>query len=332
VGAEIEEARVIAARFRTPIVLLGLASVYGVVGYAILGFSFVESLYQTAITLTTVGYREVHPLGTGGQLFTISLLLVGVSAVFAGIAIFAETIAKGELARLLRSRRLNKDIGSLSDHYVLCAFGRVGRSTAAEFERAGVRYIVIDTDEGLVPMLEERGIPYMIADPTDEDVLMRAGITRARGLVCAVDSDSTNVFIALTARALNPGLTIVARAARPETVDRLERAGANRVVSPYALSGSRMGFLSLRPSVIDFVDMITVAPDLRLDEIMIAPGSALDGVSVGEAAATYAGAVIVALKKPNADLVASPTPATRLAAGDLAVALGPRAVLESMES
>lgn len=322
----------IAARFRIPLVLLVFAVMYGIVGYAILGFSFVESLYQVAITLTTVGYREVHPLGTGGQLFTISLLLVGVGAVFAAIAIFAETLAKGELTLILRSRRLQKQIAGLSDHHIICAYGRVGRAAAAEFARSGIPFVVLDTDERLVPLLEEHGVPYLIADSTDEAVLRRVGIDRAQGLVCAVDSDSTNVFIVLTARSLNPDLTIVARAARPETVDRLVRAGADRVVSPYALSGSRMAFLSLRPSVVDFVDMVTVAPDLRLDEILIREGSALDGISVGEAATTYTGVVIVAVRKLQEGLIASPPPDTRLAAGDLAVALGPRHALESMEA
>ena len=322
----------LAARFRVPLGLLALAVVGGVAGYAALGFSFVEALYQTVITLTTVGYREVRPLGTGGQLFTIAVILVGVSAVFAGIAIFAETLARGELGSMLRSRRVLKQIAGLSDHFIICAYGRVGRAAAEEFRRTGASFVVLETDERLVPLLEEHGAPYLIGDSTDEEVLRRVGIERARGLVCAVDSDTANVFIALTARALNPRLTIVARAARPESVDRLIRAGADRVVSPYALSGRRMAFLSTRPSVVDFVDMVTVAPDLRLDEIVVRAGSALDGLSVGEAVATYAGTAILAVKKPGETLVPSPPAAMRLAAGDLAIALGPRDALESMES
>jgi voltage-gated potassium channel len=322
----------IAARFRIPLILLGFAVVYGVVGYTILGFGFVEALYQVAITLTTVGYREVHELDTGGQLFTISLLLVGVSSVFAGIAIFAETLARGELTLILRSRRLQKKISDLKNHYIICAYGRVGRAAAEEFRRADIPFVVLDTDERLVPLMESHDVPYLIDDSTDENVLRRAGIERARGLVCAVDSDTTNVFIALTARSLNPNLTIVARAARPETVDRLTRVGADRVVSPYALSGSRMAFLSLRPSVVDFVDMVTVAPDLRLDEILIREGSSLDGITVGDAASTYKGVVIVAVKKLREGLIASPPADTLLAAGDLAVALGPRNALEAMEA
>jgi voltage-gated potassium channel len=322
----------VAARFRIPLILLVFAVVFGVAGYMMLDYAFVEALYQTAITLTTVGYREVHELDTTGQLFTIALLLIGVSAVFAGIAIFAETLARGELTLILRSRRLHKQINQLSDHHIICAYGRVGRAAAAEFKRSGIPFVVLDTDERLVPLLEEHDVPYLIADSTDELVLNRVGIGRARGLICAVDSDSTNVFIVLTARALNPGLTIVARAARPETVDRLVRAGADRVVSPYALSGSRMAFMSLRPSVVDFVDMVTVAPELRLDEILIREGSSLDGISVGDAANTYKGVVIVAIKKPKEGLIASPPADTQLAAGDLAVALGPREALETMEA
>jgi voltage-gated potassium channel len=319
------------ARFRVPVALLVIAVVYGVIGYMLLGFTAIEALYQTATGLTTVGFREVHPLGPGGQLFTISVLLIGVSAVFAGIAIFAETIARGELGTLLRSRRVKKQISALKDHFIVCAYGRVGQAAVKEFRRVGAPYVVIDVDERLAPALEERDVPFLIADPTDEEVLRAVGIDRARGLVCAVDSDSTNVFIALTARSLNPDLMIVARAARPETVDRLERAGADRVVSPYGLSGSRMALLTLRPSVVDFVDMVTLAPDLRLDEIIIHAGSPLDGVSVGDVVAAHQGAVIVAVKKPAGDLIPTPAPETRLTAGDLAVALGPRDVLEHLE-
>lgn len=326
------QASSVIARFRLPVGILALAVVYGVVGYLIMGLGFVEALYQTVTGLTTVGFREVRPFGTGGQLFTMSVLLLGVGALFVAIAIFAETLARGDLGVLLRSRRLQTQIDKLRDHYIVCAYGRVGRAAVQEFQRVGVPFVVLDTDERLSPRLENLGFPYLIADPTDEDVLKRVGIDRAQGLVCAVDSDSTNVFICLTARSLNPDLTIVARAARRETINRLERAGADRVVSPYSISGSRMALLSLRPSVVDFVDMVTVAPDLRLDEIMITEGSPLQGRSVGEAVAANPGTVIVALRKPPGKLIASPSPDTLLEAGDLAVALGPRDVLEGLEA
>ena len=228
---------------------------------------------------------------------------------------------------------MQRRIDDLSDHYIICAFGRVGRATADEFREQGEQYVVVDSQPGLERLMEEHGAPYIVGDPTHEAILDQAGIERARGLVSAVDSDADNVYITLTARTRNPKLFIVARASSPESVDQLYRAGADRVVSPYTLSGKRMAGLALHPSVVEFIEMVTVAPDMRLEEIQILPGSPLDGRTVGDASAGGRYDVtILAVKKPGEPLAASPAQDVVLGAGDLVIALGQAKVLGELSS
>lgn len=317
--------------FRLPGLLLAGALVYGTVGYWLIeGWNLLDALYMTVVTLTTVGYEEVHPLHTDGRIFTITLMLYGVVVLFTAIAVVAQLLVSGELGEPLRRRRMRKRIEELHDHYVICAYGRVGRAAAEELTQQDIPFVVCEPLTELVPLLEERDIPYINADPSEEYVLQEAGIERARGLICAVDSDATNVYITLTGRALNPKLSIVARAASPESEGKLLRAGADRVVSPYILSGKRMAYLAMQPSVVEFFDMVTVAPDLRLEEIVVRPNSSLDGKTVGEACADFGDVSVLALKKMGADLLASPDNGTELSAGDLVVALGPAKALGEM--
>ena len=321
----------LAARFRLP-ALIALASlVYGTVGYmALEGWSGLDALYMSVITLTTVGFREVHPLDASGQLFTISLLALGVVALLSAVGVGTQLLASGELGEPLRRRRMRSRLESMDAHFLVCGYGRVGRAAAEELEREGAAYAVIDPDPEATRALAGTDVPYLVADATLEAVLEAAGVERARGLVCAIDSDAINLYVTIAARALNPKLTIVARASRGESVSTLERAGADRVVSPYALSGSRMAFLSTRPAVVDFIDMVTVAPNLRLEEIHVRAGSALDGATVREATSRHSGATVLAVRKASAGLVPSPDGSTRLGAGDLVVAMGDDEVLASL--
>jgi voltage-gated potassium channel len=322
-------------RFRLPLGLLVFAIVYGIVGYVLLfGWTFIDALYMTAITLTTVGYREVQPLdSTGSKLFTISVLVIGLGAVFVGIGVFADMIGSGELSEITRRRKVRRQVSGLVDHYIVCAYGRVGRSVVEELKRQGVAVLVLDTDPGLESRLQEDGVPHVIADPSEEQVLRAAGVERASGLICAVDSDEVNVYITLTARALNPDLTIVARASRRQTLQALEKAGADHVISPYKLSGHRMAALSLRPGLLDFIEMVTVGPDLRLDEVVVREGSALVGMTLDAACAAHGGITILAHKRESAgQLAAPPKGDTLLAPGDLIVAFGHRGDLETLEA
>ncbi len=311
-------------RFRLPLLLLVLALAIGTVGYRLIeDWPLLDGLYMTVTTLTTVGFREVRPLGTGGRVFTIGLILTGVLTLFTSIAIVAQLIMSGELSEPLRRRRMERRIDNLKNHYIICAYGRVGRAAAEEFRQQGEPYLVVEAQEALERLMAEQDAPYIVGDPSVEAILEQAGIHRAKGLVSAVDSDAINVYITLTGRTLNPKLLIVARASSPESVDQLYRAGADRVVSPYVLSGKRMASLALHPSVVEFIDMVTVAPDLRLEEIVVRQGSALDGKTVGAAYEDRDDITILAVKKSGAALVPSPDNDLVLGAGDLVVALGP---------
>ena len=324
-------AHLLSSPARLPVALLVFTLVYGTAGFMVLeGFGFVDAVYMTVTTLTTVGFGEIEPLGTGGRIFTISLIVVGVAALFTALAVLTSLVASGQLGRSLTRRSMRSRIDSLRDHYIVCAYGRVGRSAVADLTGEGAAVVVVEVDHTKEDELVAAGAPYLIDDPTREDVLERAGIARAKGLLCAVDSDATNVYITLLARARNPNLFIIARASSAESVDALRRAGADRVVSPYRLSGTRMAALALRPAVLEFVDMVSVAPDLRIEELVISDRSVLSGATVRDACAPYDGVMILAVRNPDGELLVPPRADTTLEAKDLLIVVGPQAALSRL--
>ncbi|HEX2054832.1 MAG TPA: NAD-binding protein [Actinomycetota bacterium] len=213
----------------------------------------------------------------------------------------------------------------LTDHYIVCAYGRVGRAAARELEAEGVPFVAIDNKEDLEPQMRRDGILYLIGDPTSEPVLRTAGIERARGIVCAVDDDATNVYVTLTARSLNPDIYIVARASSPETPERLKRAGANRVISPYWSSGRQMAMLVLRPRVVDSLEVL----GRRLEEVAVDSDSHLVGRTVVDACG---GAVPLLIHRAGGETITHPGPDVIVEAGDRILAWGEDADLRPMES
>ena len=321
----------IIARSRLPVLVVMLAIGYGTAGYWLVeGKSLLDAFYATVLTLSTVGVGTGPPPGTGGKLFTVSLILFGVVALFTAIGVGTEVVASGELGRWLRMNQVTRSIGRLSGHYVICAYGRVGRAVLEELGRRNYTAVVIESKPELEPLLEEHGVRYISGDPADETVLRRAGIEHAQGLICAVDSDAANVYITLTARALNPDLRIVARASERASIDKLVRAGADEVVSPYGLTGRRMAILSAQPTVLEVLDLLNLGSDIRLEEVAVRSGTHLDSLTIAEARARYAGVAILALKKPGSEVSANPDHNARLAPGDLIVALGPAEILNRM--
>ena len=313
---------------RLPVMALGFSLVYGTVGYVVIeGFGLVDAVYMTVTTLTTVGFGEIEPLDSAGRLFTLSLIAIGFTAAFTLLAVLTSLVVSGQLGRSLTRRGMRQRIDALRDHYVVCAFGRVGRSAVEELVAQGADVVVVELDPALEPDMIEAGVLYIRDDPTHEDVLEQAGIERARGLLCAVDSDASNVYITLLARARNPDLFIIGRASSPESVEALTRAGANRVVSPYRLSGTRMAALAFRPAMLEFVDMVTVAPDLRIEELVVGERSTLAGATVRETASPYDAVMILAVRSPDGALLVPPRADTELAAGDLLIVVGPMAAL-----
>jgi voltage-gated potassium channel len=321
----------IIARSRLPVLVVTLAIVYGTVGYWLVeGKNLLDACYETVLTLSTVGVGTGPPPGAGGKIFTVSLILFGVVALFIAIGVGTEVVASGEFGRWFRMSQVNRSIGRLSGHYVVCAYGRVGRAVVEELRRRGDSAVVIEAKPELEPLLDEHGVPYLSGDPADETVLRQAGIERARGLICAVDSDAANVYITLTARALNPDLRVVARASERVSIDKLVRAGADEVVSPYVLTGRRMAILAVQPTVLEVLELLNLGSDIRLEEVAVRAGTHLDGLTIAGARARYAGVAILAVKKPESGVAANPDDQVRLAPGDLIVALGPPEILNGM--
>jgi voltage-gated potassium channel len=323
---------VLVRRFRLPAALIVGVGVFGVFGYMVfLGWSLRDSVFMTVVTLSTIGYQEVRPLGPGGEAFTTLLIVLGLISVFALLASTTELIASGELERTLRRSRVKREIGGLYNHFVVCGYGRVGRAATEEFLKLGLPVVVIDTKPELIDELEQARIPHLIADASREATLLEAGIPRARGLVCAVDSVALNVYITLSARALRDDLTIVSRATDAESIDRLYRAGANRVIQPYAVSGRMLASVSVRPAVIDFLDLVSITPDLRLEEVEIREGGALDGIAIGDVSGSFRGVTVLAVRAGTSTMMrAAPEPEIILHPGDVVVALGPVSALSDL--
>jgi voltage-gated potassium channel len=319
------------ARFRLPLALVTVALGYGTAGFVLIErVSALDAFYQTVLVLSTIGTGTGEPRGAGAKIFTITVILAGVAAVFTAIGVGTEVLASGELARWVRGRRMTSRLRRLNDHFVVCAYGRVGRTVVEELLGRDCAVVVIESRADLEPLLTGQNLTHILGDPSDERVLRDAGIERARGLVCAVDSDAVNVFITLTARAINPSLRIVARASEPGSSDKLLRAGADEVISPYRLSGRRMALLATRPSIVEMLDLLGFGPGFRLEEVQVRPGSRLDGLTITEALTRYAGVSILAVKQPGAELSAAPDRALRLTAGDLILTVGPTATLDHM--
>ena len=308
-------------RIRWAALLLVVALAYGVTGYMLLqGWSFLDALYMTVTTFTTVGFREVRPLDDVGRVFTLSVIAIGVALVLITIALAAQWVIEGRWGERTRRRRMQRRIDGLSGHYLICAYGRVGRAIAREFEAEGVPFVVIDPKEDLKERMEHDGVLYLIEDPSEEGVLLRAGAQRARGLVCAVDSDATNVYITLMARSLNPELFIVARASERGSDARLVKAGADRVVSPFVSSGRHMALVALRPRAADVVEVESgSASSLRLEELRIEAGSPSAGRTISD---VMGATPVLAIRHPGGQITANPGPDHVLQPGDLVLMIG----------
>lgn len=301
---------------------LVLVLVYGTVGYLLLGFGLLNAVYQTVTTVSTVGFREVEPLTSAGQVFTITLILVGVGAALYAFSVLVETLIEGRLNELLGRRRMEQSIASLHGHVIVCGWGRVGRSIAAEVAAAGRGLVVVDLDEAHIPGPPTLGVA---GDATDDGVLRAAGIERASALVAAVDSDAANSFITLGARALNPDLFIVARARSEDSVDKLRRAGADRIVNPQIIGGARMAAFVLRPHVAEFLDVVMREETLqfRLEEVAVREGSPIVGQTLREAQVRErTGALVLALRAEDGTFRTNPPPDTRIHEGQVIIAIG----------
>lgn len=309
----------------------------GTAGYYLLeeSYSLFDSLYMTVITLTTVGYEEVHPLSPPGKIFTIVLLLVGVLTFFYTVTELVRVVISGEVQQLLGRRRMERSLAGLTNHMIICGYGRMGRHVCQEFSRQGLPFVIIDRRP---EVLRDFNVPNGIAlegDATADEVLKRAGVERARALVTVAASDADNLFITMSARLLNERLFIVARAEGELAEQKLRRAGANRVVTPYAIGGAKVAMAVLRPAVVDFIELATGTEhlDLQIEETLIQPGSQLAGVMLHASRLRQdLGVIVVAIKKASGHLVANPPGDAVMEAGDTLIALGARQNLDRVEA
>jgi voltage-gated potassium channel len=312
-------------RITRVLLLLAAALVAGTAGYMLLeGWRLLDALYMTVITLSTVGFTEVHPLSDAGHFFTIGLIATGVSTAAYAVGAIGEYVIGGRLSGALRRQRMQHDIDRLSGHYIVCGCGRVGRQVVDELAARQLRAVVIEPSDDALP--EDDAEPLRIrGDATDDRSLRSAGIDRAAGLVAVAGDDATNIVVTLSARALNSDLLIVARAIQPEAEDKLRRAGATHVISPYRIGGQRIVTQLLHPHITDFLDVVMHRRNLELwlEEITVAPDGPANGRSLAETAFWGPdGVKVLAVGRGDGDLLPGPHGYLRLGAGDVIIALG----------
>jgi len=316
--------------------LLICVVVLGVAGFMLVeGWSFYDSIYMTFITISTVGFNEVHPLNYNGKALVVVLIILGVGTFFYIMTTLSEYAVSGHLEGVLWRRRMKKKIDALNGHYIICGFGRVGAQVALELARENMPFVVIDSKSDAKTACLAAGYLYVDGDATDDDTLKRAGILRARGLVTATDSDADNVYISLSARNLKRGIFIVARSNTEKTEFKLLKAGADRVISPYSIGGKRLASLLLRPAVVDFLDVVMHARDIELvlEEVLIRGDSHFVGITMGKARnLCEEGANILAiLKKDRKGIIPNPKKDLTIDEGDKLVVVGTRRQLSELE-
>ncbi len=307
----------------------------GVVGYmAIEKWSFLDAIYMTVISLTTVGYGEVHPLTPAGRIFTIVLLLTALGLVSYSVSLLAQAALEGHIKGIWGRKKMNKQIRKLTNHYIVCGYGRIGRTIAKAVQNRGLSVVVVENDPEIQKEIENEGFLYIPGDATHDETLKQAGVERARGVICVLPTDPKNVYATLTARSLNPGLIIVARADEANAEQKMIQAGADKVISPYEIGARRMALAILQPTVTEFLDLaVQVASlNLHIEQIEIKKNSYLDGLSLQQASLRQkTGASVLAVQREDKDMIVSPPPDFVLKAGDIIVALGSSDALKKLQ-
>jgi voltage-gated potassium channel len=311
-----------------------IALVAGSIAFAIfLNESGLQAFYRSTITLSLTGI-DTKPEGTGGIIATILLVLAGMAIYGYLASAIVELIAHGVLTGTMSERRRRRVIERMSDHYIICGFGRVGREVAEEFRAAGVEYVVLDFNPDVIEIARERNVPYIQGSGTKDEDLEDAGLERARGVVASSDSDVDNLYIVVSARSDRPDMTIVARASTEDAAQKMLRAGADRVVQPYSSAGQEIAKLMLKPQVSAFLDIVSRhgGPDLRFEEIEITERCPQAGRTIRETRIRHeTGALVVALRKADGSFDTTPDPDAELDPGDVLIAVGTEQELRALE-
>ena len=302
-------------------------SLIGTLWYSLVeGWKWEDAAYMTVITLATVGYGETHPLGSRGRLFTIVLILMGVVNLTYIVNRFTAAVIEGYFLEGIRLRQQRRLMESLSGHYIICGFSRTGRQIAKEFQAEAVSFVVIDSELESVQKAQEIGYIVFQGDATLDDTLLKVGITKAICIVAALPSDAENLYTVLSAKTLNPGIRAIARASTEEAVQKLQRGGADAVISPYITGGKRMAAAALRPQILDFVDGMLSGTDrqLYMEEFLLdSDRCPFVGQSLQKAKLrSQSGALVLAIRRLDGKLIGGPTGDTVLMSGDTLICMG----------
>ena len=326
-------ALVAAPGLRTWLAIVGAALAIGTAGYMLLeGWNLSDALYMTVISVTTAGFREVRTLDESGRVWTMLVTGFGVVLIFGSVGLLTEYLVTEATSGRRVGRHMTRQVDELRGHFVVCGYGRVGSTVAHELVHDGESFVVIDVNRESLARARDDGYLVVEGDATDDATLRAGGITRAKGLVATIDSDAQNVYVILSARALNPGLFVVGRASTPSAEEKLARAGADRVVSPYTMAGRRLAELAVRPRVVDFLDAALSHGELSfsLEELHARAVGRLDGVSVGEL--REHGIFVLAILGTDDRYAANPPDGRRLAAGETFIASGSAEALTAARS
>jgi voltage-gated potassium channel len=313
------------------LIVLVAVTIAGTVGYVAFGFGTLDALYQTVTTITTVGFGEVRPLTDDERVFTMVLILVGVGSALYTLSALIEVLVSGQLGGSFGRQRMQRQIARMKDHVIICGWGRVGRTISREMLAAGEPHVVIEHD---LPKLEGVRTPHVAGDATDDAVLLEAGLERARALVAALDNDAGNLLVTVSARTLRSDLFIVSRVRIEENEEKLRRAGADRVINPQAIGGSRAAAFLLQPHVSEFLDVVMHDRDIefRLEELDVVEDSVLAGSTIREAhIRDETGALVLALRERGGAFVTNPPPDQEIRAGQILIAIGTREELAALE-
>jgi voltage-gated potassium channel len=311
---------------RRALLLLTLVVIIGTIGYMLIeGWGAWDALYMTVISVTTVGYKEIHPMSRAGEAFTMIVLAVVVASVLYTFSFVMAHVVEGYLEHRWATRRREKMLEELTQHFIICGFGRIGRIIANEFARQQIPFVVIERDAERVHEALEAGYLAVEADASNEQVLNRTRIGQARGLIAAVGTDAENVYAVLTARLLRPDLFIIGRAETEDATTKLKRAGADRVISPYQIGGVQIAQMALRPAVVDFVQIATSSENLELsiEQVAIGGTTELAGKSLLDAGLRRRfGVIVVGIKRADGRMEFNPPPEATMHPGDQLVVLG----------
>lgn len=323
-----EEYKILIKRVIMLVGLIALVFSFGTIGYMIIEkWSFIESLFMTAITISTVGYTIPEEISNAGKIFSMILILSGISIVLYGISSITSILLEGDFQKYLAMRRRSKMIEKMKDHHIIVGVGRTGRHIISEFLRSGESFVVIDIDEEKIKHLEtlfNKNFPYIVGDASDEDTLVKAGVERAKSLITTLPDDTKNVFVVLSARTMNPMLNIISRASDTSAMRKLLYAGVTSVVTISEIAGVRMAMMAINPDLISFLDVVTFSGEknLRMELIRIPEKSPIIGKTLAELRIPQRTGLIIISMRKNGNYIFNPKGDTKVEAGNSMVVLG----------